>query len=935
MPVRPGYGTMGIKNIKLFANYFCLSLGSKTLRRYEWIPKSPNETSEKDDKAASKKKQEWKKPVGKKLGRIIQLCLESSELAPFQHRMVTDFRSVLITAAEINVAEITVTYRAEGQNEPRPGAPQYTMTLKKGVVYDLSGLITTLEQAKDVYAQDTPTAQTIQALNILMNHHAKSSSGFTTLGTNRAFPLTQTDETAEYLGAGVQAMRGYFTSVRAATARMLLNVNISHAAFYTHGRLDDLIEKYRTDSKDNSLYNLEFFLRNLRVELTHLPETGSNGRIISRVRKIHRFAHPDDGQNLLDLRPVVTKFGAGPEFVKFWLTETKGETAQSKSPTKVGKPNPSDRRLVSVYDYFMAHYDHRSKPNLPTINIGTGENPSYVPADVCYVMSGQPAKAQSLNSSQTTNMIGFAVQSPRVSLATITQRGLRDVGLNENPYLNAFDIQVAPNLIEVESRELDAPLLHYANQKRLDRIKQGSWSMVEKSSSLKFFEGTRLIHWGVLFISTHPRDAKLFEESRYRDPIQNNLAAALRSMGIVVKEQTRSDFLHLRFGIENKQLEDFFKKEIFGSQLELLFVILPEAQTPLVGSKISKQRGQDQYLRNLGLKVNLKLGGNNHLIDGKQLGFINDGKTMVIGIDVTHPAPVSKSPLSPNQEAVSNSSVAGMVASIDSNFNQFPGVLSLQEVKGEEMISKLGEMLESRLKLWSKHNQKRLPENLLVYRDGVSEGQYQLVLNKELPQLKKTCENMYPPNQQPRITIVIVGKRHHTRFYPTKDGDADNSGNPRAGTVVDRGVTQAANWDFFLQSHAAIKGTARPAHYVVLKDEIFRYRTNIKNQPKVAAPSSAPTMNFAVKYPPATQQGTSTPGGSKPGGNNLTKNAADELQLTTQSLCYAFGRSTKAVSYCAPAYFADVLCERGSLYVKSAKVLPNVHQRLRDTMFYI
>ena len=57
----------------------------------------------------------------------------------------------------------------------------------------------------------------------------------------------------------------------------------------------------------------------------------------------------------------------------------------------------------------------------------------------------------------------------------------------------------------------------------------------------------------------------------------------------------------------------------------------------------------------------------------------------------------------------------------------------------------------------------------------------------------------------PALTIVICvsiplfsmfaiftsgkGKRHHTRFYPVEEANADQNGNPRAGTVVDRGVT--------------------------------------------------------------------------------------------------------------------------------------------------
>jgi hypothetical protein len=224
-------------------------------------------------------------------------------------------------------------------------------------------------------------------------------------------------------------------------------------------------------------------------------------------------------------------------------------------------------------------------------------------------------------------------------------------------------------------------------------------------------------------------------------------------------------------------------------------------------------------------------------------------------------------------------------------------------------------MLGSRLTLW-RNKSRAYPENILVYRDGVSEGQYEDVLDMELPQLRAACEKLYPPLDTkkglPRITIIIVGKRHHTRLYATKFDQTDFSGNPKPGTVIDRGVTEAGSWDFFLQSHAAIQGTAKPAHYFVLHEEIFRQR-----------------------YP-----------GEK---------VADEVQKLTQALCYTSGRATKAISYYTPAYYADKLCDRAKCYFqdqldvsdqsttsgenKGGKVISQkpveIHPRLESATFYI
>jgi len=146
--------------------------------------------------------------------------------------------------------------------------------------------------------------------------------------------------------------------------------------------------------------------------------------------------------------------------------------------------------------------------------------------------------------------------------------------------------------------------------------------------------------------------------------------------------------------------------------------------------------------------------------------------------------------------------LTGIVASTDKYLSQFPAALSVQTGR-QEMIDDIGILLKSRLELWKKKNNQALPENILVYRDGVSEGQYDIVRLTELPAIQKACSEVYPTTQTkqglPRMTVIIVGKRHHTRFYPTTDQpnlSDTRSGNPKNGTVVDRGVTEARTWEY-------------------------------------------------------------------------------------------------------------------------------------------
>jgi hypothetical protein len=74
------------------------------------------------------------------------------------------------------------------------------------------------------------------------------------------------------------------------------------------------------------------------------------------------------------------------------------------------------------------------------------------------------------------------------------------------------------------------------------------------------------------------------------------------------------------------------------------------------------------------------------------------------------------------------------------------------------------------------------------------QGQFETVIHEELPQIldafKKFNTKDRPTPYRPKLTIIICGKRHHARFFPTDQANADRNGNTRPGTVVDKGITE-------------------------------------------------------------------------------------------------------------------------------------------------
>ncbi|KAL1601574.1 hypothetical protein SLS60_006489 [Paraconiothyrium brasiliense] len=866
-PLRPAFGTRGAK-VLLTANYV------------ELIPPSDLVLHQYDLHITPAEK-------GGKNKRIVQLLLESPELAPYKGDVATDFKSTLVSRTRLGdksdkeQIDLEIVFRSEGEDEPTTSAATYKVRLQWTKSLSIGKLIDYLNST-NLSDKVENRHEFTQALNIFLNHYAKSANNLATIGSTKTFSLSQNSARAD-LGSGLEVIRGFFSSVRTATCRILVNVNVSHGAFFQSGPLPGLMGSYGT----RNTIALEKFLKSVRVRTTHLPEKKNKaGEVIPRIKTIFGLARKDDGHSLPN-RPKVKSHGAGAKDVEFWL-EGDGGPSATKAKAKGGrKEGPATGgKYISVYDFFRTTYKRNLQhPELPVVNCGNRKNPMYLPAEVCIVIPGQPSRAK-LDSRQTQEMIRHAVRKPWDNAASIVQQGLTTVGLdaNSNIFIRSFNLKVTPGLVKIPGRILNGPKVTYKGNKTIE-TRFGSWNMM----NIKFNAGATLQKWSYMMISQGGRDA--FDQASLT-AVMKEFHQGLSTIGMTAPAPMPGKRVELRY-TDGPELD----AQLNGASrvgLQLLVIILPEASIPLykriktladkkhglhticcVGQKLAKDRGRDQYIANVALKINLKLGGINQVVEPKNLHVIDQNRTMVVGLDVTHPQPGSTD---------NAPSVAAMVASTDKFLSQWPAVLRVQEGR-QENVDDLGEMLKSRLNLWkTKGKHTALPENILIYRDGVSEGQYDMVIKQELSQLRRACELVYPaPDTKkglPRFSIIICGKRHKTRFYPTQEQDCDRSGNTKPGTVVDRGVTEARNWDFFLQAHAALQGTARPCHYYIVHDEIFR-------------------QIYAKQIPPPFQ------------------NIADIVEDLTHNMCYLFGRATKAVSLCPPAYYADLACERARCYLSN------------------
>lgn len=803
LPARPGYGKVGTP-VVLWTNYFELKGVKPDTIIYRYS-------------VAFQPDSELPKPKKK---RLIELLFQRE---PFLGAPVaSDWAQILVSAKKLDFEAERPTYEIEWY--PADGLPLPSQTPNESARIKQARKKNTMrvlvEKLADVSIKDLLNdlkkgnmnyplkIETVQALNIILGFGPSSNRNIAVAGGNKFYPFGAHPQFESYdLTSGLQALRGYFTSVRTSVNRILVNVNVATGAFYKAGPLLDLLMEIGGPPQNPEQHRrLVAFVRKLRIETNYIRETKDGKVVMNKGHPVtKRRVH-----TITDLSPI----GKGADSTTFQFTDPAGKTS-----------------TLSIAQFFeKTHNVKLTKPKAPLVNYGTKQDPKWIPSELCSVVGGQLARRLLLGD-QTRKMIEFAARRPFENAESIVNNGLQvtKIVAGQNAHLTKFGINVNTNLLTVNGRILQPPTLRYRQQSC--RPNNGAWNLDTRQLGNQPFRISKpLGAWSCLVIAGGR-------------PIENlrghleSFRKTLDTYGMKPGPVPTPVFLDsIAFAdIQNKRV-DKIKNEISGKlrnsfkeKPKFLFILLPSDSPVLydciklvcdvqlgisnicsIAAKFTKEKGQIQYFANVAMKFNQKLGGINHTINLDELKPL-DATTIVVGIDVTHPSPGSSE---------ESPSIAGIVASVDSNFAQYPASMRTQKGK-QEMVTDLQEMVEERFRLWQKRNGGRLPTKVIVYRDGVSEGQYPIVMRDEYPHFVDAFNKLYGAEpKHPKMSLIVVGKRHHTRFYPTDENGTDGkTGNPKPGTVVDRGVTGEKLFDFFLLAHQGLQGTSKPAHYVVLKDD--------------------------------------------------------------------------------------------------------------------
>lgn len=227
------------------------------------------------------------------------------------------------------------------------------------------------------------------------------------------------------------------------------------------------------------------------------------------------------------------------------------------------------------------------------------------------------------------------------------------------------------------------------------------------------------------------------------------------------------------------EVEQYFKSQK-DQKYDVILVVVPDTgpqyswvkkaaeivvgcltQCVKLGTVSRKMNGQTAS--NILLKVNSKLNGTNHKLAPNFKPDIMKRPVMIMGADVTHPGPDSKD----------IPSVAAVTASHDPNAFQYNICWRLQNPK-VEIISDLEEITLEHLNVFFSKT-KAIPQAIIFFRDGVSEGQFEQVKNEEIRAIRAACKKFDKSGSfEPKITFLVVQKRHHTRLFPMDERDSED-----------------------------------------------------------------------------------------------------------------------------------------------------------------
>ncbi|XP_076937309.1 protein argonaute 4A-like [Bidens hawaiensis] len=665
--------------------------------------------------------------------------------------------------------------------------------------------------------------EAVRVLDVMLRQHAAKQG---CLLVRQSF-FHNDPRNAISIGGGVVGCRGFHSSFRATQAGLTLNMDVSTTMILKPGKVVD------------------FLLENQNVKTIREIDWVKAKRMLRNLR--------------------VKTFPSNIEYKIIGLSEKRCRQ-QAFFMKQRNADSPSEPVEITVSDYYAEYRNHQLtvSHDYPCLDVGKPKRPVYIPLELCELISLQ-RYTKALSNLQRAKLVEQSRQKPQDRMNSLKHE-MKRTNYGADPLINSTGITIDNSFIQIEGRVLEPPKLKFGNG--VDMFpRDGRWNFNNKT----LVEPKQVKHWAVVNFS-----ARCDTDSLRRDLVRccKVKGMYLDAPHVVIQENLQSSRnpAHVRVELMFEAI-----KRAFSIIPRFLLCILPEkknsdiygpwkrmclVENGIVTQCMAPGRINDQYLTNLLLKINAKMGGLNSLLSVEclqSIPIVSKIPTIIFGMDVSHGQP-GRSDL-PSVAAVVSSRKWPLIS-------QYRASVRAQAVRNE-MIDALfkpvspkedeGMIRELLLDFYQSTPQLK-PEHIIIFRDGVSESQFDQVLNIEFEQIVQACKFL-DDKWSPKFLVIVAQKTHHTRFFQPR-----SDANVPPGTIIDTKVCHPKNNDFYLCAQNGPIGTTRPTHYHVLLDQI----------------------GFS----------------------------ADNLQELVHSLSYVYQRSTTAISVVAPICYAHLAAVQMGQFVK-------------------
>ncbi|ULT94578.1 hypothetical protein L3Y34_003791 [Caenorhabditis briggsae] len=438
-----------------------------------------------------------------------------------------------------------------------------------------------------------------------------------------------------------------------------------------------------------------------------------------------------------------------------------------------------DGTLTNVYEYFRNRYN----VELELTELWTIESTvqsggvGYYPPELLRVIPNQKVTCQQMTPQEQSAVIRRSAAKPHERIQT-TDNVAAAVGLVPRD-LSGF-LQITEPLV-VSGIVLKDPIVQNCGG---------------------FYDAMRQEKWGIVFLPYQTvRNAEnvLFEEMHrsgmaFDEP---------RIMYLEPDSQFQGEFQIHRLFQEAKDNGIKFLLFIIPSSIDYQTEVkVCEQYYDILTQYVKKEtalkmRHQRDTRANIIQKMNMKLGGLNFKVVND---YLDKENLLIMGYSL------SKTPGLGDSEVTT----VGYASNFMDHPQKFAGSYKFVERTDETFSTIIHETLRHSLQKARRARNMRA-EKVVIYFNGISEGQLAMVNEVYAPQCIETFQSLRK-DYAPELIILAASKTHNERLYL----DSRGVHNLPIGTIVDTTIVSPVFNEFYHVGAKAIQGTAKPVKYTVV-----------------------------------------------------------------------------------------------------------------------